>query len=222
MRSWIARTGLAVLWLAATAGIAFAVARATASPAEGTRAETIARPIPLDQRPVTTLQPHTIQPVVSGDGIVVADGDGYALEAPVSPRDRAYQLLTDPVGVKAMILGGPAGFDCPWLGLGQGEDRGVTMRCRIPPDIKVAPGLSGTMVLAMSPPKTVPSLPVTAVVGSAQTGQVVVVQPDGTTSVRQVSLGMADTFWVEITGGLSEGETVLQAPVQADFAMASR
>jgi hypothetical protein len=29
---------------------------------------------------------------------------------------------------------------------------------------------------------------------------------------------MADTFWVEITGGLSEGETVLQNPVQADFA----
>jgi hypothetical protein len=62
------------------------------------------------------------------------------------------------------------------------------------------------------------SLPLTAVVGSAEQGQVIVVAADGTTSVRDVELGVADTFNVAITSGLEPDEQVLAAPVQTDFA----
>jgi len=209
---------LAILWLAVTAGTAFLVARQEAAPAGADRDRLAVPPISIDERQTATRQPRTIQPVVSGDGVVVADGPDFALEAPVSPQALAYQLLRDPVSVKALIVGGPAGFDCPWLGLGQGTEGGVTMRCRVPADVKVVPGLSGTMVLAMAEPTENLALPATAVVGTAGQGQVVVLAPDGTRTVRQVGLGTADAFWVEITAGLAPGETVLAAPVQADFA----
>lgn len=218
---WGARVAFAVLWLAVTAGVAFFVAR-EAAPSESNDDALVAPPIELSDRATTTLERQFVQPVLSGDGSVVADGDGFALEAPVTPQAQAYQLLQEPVSVKALIVGGPAGFDCPWLGLGQGPSGDVTMRCRIPSDIPVVPGLAGTMVLTLVPPVETMVLPVTAVVGAAEQGQVVVVAPDGTTSVRTVEIGISDTFWVEITSGLEPGETVLAAPVQADFAGVSR
>lgn len=216
----IARIALAALWLAVTAGVAFYVAR-QAVPEDHSAIDSVAAPpIAGRQRETTMLEQHIIQPVVSGDGSVVADGDQFNLEAPVSPATLAYQLLQPPVSVKALITGGPAGFDCGWVGLGQGPDGGVTMRCRVPANVKVVPGLTGTMVLAMSEPVKKNALPVTAVVGNAGQGQVIAVDADGTTAVREIGLGVSDNFWIEVTSGLEPGETVFAAPVQADFAVA--
>ncbi len=228
------RIATLVLWIAVTAGIAFLVAR-NADSSTGRSPQLSVPPVEIGQRATATIDTHTIQPILSADGTVVADGTQWAIEALVVPQAQAYQLLTAPVGIKALIDGGPAGFDCAWLGLGQGgsavstEGRrpgagtggsggNVTMRCRIPAGIKVVAGLPATMVLQLTAPQEKPGLPVTAVVGSSGQGQVVVVNADGTTSVRTVGIGIADTFWVEITSGLDPGETVLAAPVQTDFA----
>lgn len=213
----IGRVAMIVAWLLATAGIAFLVSRNEGSSGADGLGALSAPPISTSQRQTVTLQPEVIQPVVSGDGRVVADGADWNIEAPVKPEDQAYRLLQDPVSVKALIVGGPAGFDCGWLGLGQAPDGSMTMRCRIPDDVTVVAGLPATMVLALSEPVETMALPVTAVVGSAEQGEVVVVAADGTTSVRQVGLGVSDTFSIEITSGLDADELVLAAPVQTDF-----
>lgn len=216
---WPARVMIGLAWFIVTAGVAFAVARIGAGDdSDGSESLTAAE-IQIHERQTVTLTEQTIQPVVSSDGTVVQDTDGasWNLEAPVSPQALAYQLLDPPIGVKALIVGGPAGFDCMWIGLGQGPDGSVTMRCRIPSSIRAVAGLQGTMTLQMAAPRAAESLPVTAVIGGAQQGQVIVVSDGGTTSVRDVSLGAADTFWIEITGGLQPDEAVLAVPVQSDY-----
>lgn len=152
--------------------------------------------------------------------------------------------------MKALINGGPTGFDCAWAGLGQAgvggrgavpiggasspepgnnsivdsssklapTATGVTMRCTIPADVRVAAGMTGMMVLQMGKPTTTQALPVTAVIGSAGQGQVVVVKTDKSTEVRTVQLGVSDIYNIQITGGLDPSETVLQNPTQSDFA----
>src|SRR5699024_6882237 len=139
-----------------------------------------------------------------------------------------------PIGVKALIDGGPTGFDCAWVGLAPATGGGdvamagqeisaedaasVTMRCEIPDDIRVVAGMSGTMALEMEEPAAAMALPLSAVVGTAGQGQVVVVQDDGSTEVRPVDLGRSDTFWIEVTNGLEPDEQVLEVPTQADLA----
>jgi hypothetical protein len=255
---WTHRLGLALLWLAATAAVAFLVARAAADDDTGVDVTAPIPPIATDQRATVTLAERTIAPVVSGDGSVMRDPDHdrWLLVAPAATADVAYRLLDPPTGVKALIDGGPAGFDCAWAGLGQpdGSDAapaatpvgeameaflpaaagegpsdpggaatgGVTIRCAIPDDVRVVTGLTGTMVLQLAPPTEALALPVSAVVGSEGQGQVVVVHDDGTTEVHAVEIGAADTFWVEITGGLEPGERVLEFPTQFDFGPGSR
>jgi len=218
---WTHRLMLALLWLVVTAGVAFLVARYAADdPATDITAPL--PPVAASERATATLTEQVIAPIVSGDGTVLRDGDRWLLEAPAEPADVAYRLLDPPTGVKALINGGPAGFDCAWAGLGLGPDGGVTMRCELPAEVRVAAGMSGTMVLQMGDPVTAQALPVQSVIGSEGQGQVVVVTGAGETSLRTVELGAADTFWIEITGGLDPGETVLAAPTQGDFAQAGQ
>lgn len=217
--AWLNRLGLALLWIAVTAGVAFLVAR-NAAPGEATSEGLTVPQVEAGQRATVSLVPQVVQPVLSGDGRVVElDGGGFALEAAVSPEALAYQLLDPPVGIRALIQGGPTGFECAWLGLVQSQETGgMATRCQIPAEIEVVAGLPGTMVLQLAEPTEVQALPISAVVGSNQTGQVIVAAADGTTSVRQVELGTGDTFYIEITAGLEPDETVFLNPVQADFA----
>src|SRR6476659_3245318 len=116
---WTTRIVLVALWVAVTAGVAYFVARHAGGGDPGGAGQLVAPPIALADRQTATLTMQTIQPVLSGDGRVVKDGADWALEAPVTPEAQAYQLLNPPIAVKALIQGGPAGFDCAWLGLGQ-------------------------------------------------------------------------------------------------------
>ena len=154
---------------------------------------------------------------MTGQGQVVAENGGFLLAAPITPEDQAYKLLeTPPIAVKALIVGGPTGFDCAWAGVQQGEG-GMTMRCQIPADILVVEGLSGTMVAQTQPPVEGLCLPATAVIGAAGQGMVVVVGAEGEYETRTVQLGAADSFWVQITGGLDPAEQVLVFPIQSDL-----
>lgn len=236
--SWIKQRVLMLLWIAVTAGIAFLVARNVTTDDETTDLTAPVPPVTTERRSTLTLTEQTIAPVVSGDGTVVRDADDnrWLLVAPATSAEVAYQLLDPPISVQALIDGGPAGFDCAWAGLGQasgGEAMpssrevapthgSVTMRCKIPNDVRVIAGLTGTMVLTMQEPTDALALPVTTVVGSEGQGQVVVVHDDGSTSVRNVELGISDTFWIEITGGLEKNEQVLEFPTQVDFGQRAR
>lgn len=223
IQSTIIRAAKLLAWMLMTGGIAFLVARNTGDQTSAGDANLHVPQIQAEQRQTSSLMTVTIQPTLSGDGTVVeGEKDGtFALQATISPADQAYRLLHDPVGVKALIVGGPAGFDCAWNGL-VNTPSGLMMQCVIPDDIEVVAGLQGTMVLQLDDAADVTGLPVSAVVGTNQTGQVIVLHDDGSAEVRQVDLGRNDTFNVEITGGLDEGEEVFLNPVQSDFSGASR
>ena len=210
------------VWVAATVGIAWLVARNTEPNTDQVDLPSDIPAVAASDRATVSLAEHLIAPVVSGEARVIRDGATFLLEAPAQPADVAYKLLDPPVEVRALIQGGPAGFACPWAGLGQGGDGDVTMRCTIPAEVRVVAGMTGTMVLQMGQPTSTQALPVTAVVGSNDQGQVIVVGADGTTSIRTVQLGASDAFWIEITGGLESTETVLEVPTQRDFGAAGR
>ena len=212
----------ALLWLLVTAGVAFLVARA-AGPADSV-ANVPSDPalIGAGERTTVVMSPKTIGAVTTFDARVVQDGERWLLEAPVTLPEIAYRLIDPPIGVKALISGGPAGFDCPWAGTGQAPDGSVTARCEIPADVRVIPGLAGIIALQFDAPVSAETaLPVSAVLGRSGQGQVVVVGPDGSRSLRPVQLGATDGIWIEITGGLEVEEQVLEFPTQRDFAEAA-
>lgn len=270
--TWINRIIFLLVWIVITAGVSFYVARNAADD----NALDVTAPLPpvaLNQRATVSLAEQTITPVVSADGTVMNYDEIWMLEAPATSADVAYRLLDPPVAVRAQINGGPSGFECTWVGLGQpgvagatpdaseneretratpearhgiegfvplgdgpgpreqpdtggtnenpaSSTAGVTMRCQIPDDVRVAAGMTGLMVLQMGQPHDAQALPVTAVVGEVDQGQVVVVHDDDATEVRTVQLGVSDIYNIEITGGLNPDEVVLQTPTEADFAQA--
>lgn len=238
MRRWSSPSTIILLiamWLLVTVAVALWAASSVARQ-DSVDVTAPLPPIDVSQRATTSLADQTIASVVSANGSVIPGEEGsWILSAPVASDDLAYRLLDPPLGVKAMINGGPSGFDCAWIGLAVAggadlglsatgldpQTTGVTMQCQIPDDIRVVAGLRGKMVLRMTEPSTVPSLPRSAVVGDANQGQVIVVQGDGTLEARVVQLGVADTYHVAITGGLTSDELVMLSPTQADFTQAA-
>lgn len=137
------------------------------------------------------------------------------------PPEQLYRLLSKPTEADVTITGGPAPFTCtgltittplPGEGSGPGENAsgGPTVSCAIPADVTVFAGLQAEMVIAGGIAENVLVVPTTAVEGTAETGNVYVVLPDGSTEVRTVSLGLNDGVMVEITDGLVEGDVILQ------------
>jgi hypothetical protein len=77
-------------------------------------------------------------------------GDTWILESPAANDDIAYRLLDPPVGVRAQINGGPSGFECPWVGLGQSGVTGPD------PATPVASPQNGSAALDLRPLAFVP------------------------------------------------------------------
>ncbi len=170
-------------------------------------------------------------PVIVGQ--TVAIGDAVAQVAPTTfnvsgtlAPEQQYRLLTKPADAQVTITGGPAPFTCtgltittPLAGAGagnpsEGTDQaagtGATAKCAVPAEVTVFSGLAATMSLAGGIAENVLTVPVTAVEGSAGTGNVYVMGEDGTPTPMPVTLGINDGASVVITGGVSEGDMVLQ------------
>jgi multidrug efflux pump subunit AcrA (membrane-fusion protein) len=80
----------------------------------------------------------------------------------------------------------------------------------VPAEVKVFNGLQAEMSIPGGSAENVLVVPVTAVEGIAQAGNVYVPLEDGTTEVRPVVLGINDGDNVHVISGLTEGEMVLQ------------
>ena len=161
-------------------------------------------------------------------GTVVAQiaPPGFYVTATVQPTDR-YRLLNAPTEALVTVTGGPAPFSCtsltittPLAGAATGGDpdqgdpgtggTGTTARCIVPPEVTVFPDLIAQLTISAGIAENVLVVPVTAVLGAAESGVVYVVNEDGTTEERQVTLGLSDGINVEVIDGLDEGEMVLQ------------
>lgn len=236
------RLAIVILLVAFTVATSWYVARQVTDSSGSAVAINPAPTAAIRDREVVTLTEQLIAPVVSANAMVVPneDGDGWVLQATAPSDAIAYKLLDAPIGVKALISGGPSGFECEWIGLGYagggsfGSEIGtskaaiglpenavnVTMLCAVPADIRAAHGMNGMMVIQTAPPTKAMTLPLTAVNGTAGQGQVVVVKSDGSTEIRTVELGASDTYNIEIVSGLDASEQVLLYPVQQDFTAA--
>lgn len=169
------------------------------------------------------------QQTTAGTAIAQIAPPGFYVTASVQPTDR-YRLTSAPSEATVTVTGGPAPFTCTGLTVttplagassGSGEDpgtgdpnagSGTTARCVVPADVTVFPDLVAQLTISAGVAENVLVVPVTAVLGSAESGVVyVVIDPEtGETEERPVTLGLSDGINVEIVDGLEEGELVMQ------------
>lgn len=154
------------------------------------------------------------QNVAIGDSIAVVSTGQFDAVAEVEP-ELLYRLYEPPMRIVVKIDRGPAPFDCSFGSLGTDstapttEDSKVHLRCRIPLAQRVFPGVRGRMAVTTGHVEQAILVPLTAVEGSADTGFVTLVLPDGVKERRQVVLGITDGSRIEIKAGLSGGDTIL-------------
>lgn len=173
------------------------------------------------------------QQVTVGDAVGRIAPPTFNVTASIPPEQQ-YRLTTQPTDAQVTITGGPAPFTCTGLtistplagqdagsggsgdGGGAGEPGGgsttggATVRCAVPTDVRVFAGLAAELTIAGGVAEDVLVVPTTAVEGGSGTGVVHVMAEDGATEPREVTLGLSDGIQVQVTGGLEEGEMILQ------------
>jgi len=175
--------------------------------------------------------------VIHGQAVTIGDTTGqvapptYSVSGSLSP-EQLYRLVTEPTEASIAITNGPAPFTCTGLristplagadaggtggatdqtpGSGGGSTSGTTVSCAIPAGVTVFPGLAAQITIAGGKAENVLVVPTTAVQGSAESGVVWFVLPDGSTEERPVTLGMNDGISVQVLEGLAEGDLINQ------------
>jgi hypothetical protein len=161
--------------------------------------------------------------------------EGFALRAAVE-GPAIYRLYSQPISARGQIKGGPGPFDCPLLSrvptsgdlagtpdvtMTEGATEGgsgsfvaegpaggtLTISCAVPSDVEVFAGMPAIIALTTAEVHDVLVLPVEAVAGSADQGEVLLETPKGV-EVREVDLGPTDGLRIQIVGGLAEGDVV--------------
>lgn len=143
--------------------------------------------------------------------------DGFALVAQLDAAT-AYRLYTLPRGARGQITDGPGPFDCALADpvpepVSGSDPPAMSLTCVVPGNLAVFAGMPGVMAVTTAVATSVLTLPVEAVAGSAQQGQVWLVDAAGQRHLRTVTLGITDGVQIQIVSGVREGDTVaLPAP----------
>jgi len=183
---------------------------------------------------LTTLDVLEDQVVAVGDAVGSISPGTLSVTATLTQADQ-FRLLSAPSTADVTVQGGPAPFTCTGLtlgavpaapGTGQTADPaadpadaggGTSARCAVPSGTPVFAGMAATVAVRAGTATDVLTLPITAVQGSVRAGNVWVVGDDGTPVETPVTLGLTDGQLIEVTGGLTEGQTVLEfVPVTDD------
>ncbi|MCM8555974.1 biotin/lipoyl-containing protein [Streptomyces sp. STCH 565 A] len=167
---------------------------------------------------ITNILASSGEAVPGGIAVFSLQDRSFALQADIAPSDR-YRLksLSADNQVRASIDNGPGPFSCPSLGGPQlSEDGNLSLLCTVPEDVTVFAGLKGIMAVSLERQQNALTLPISAVAGSADTGQVNLVQESGEIVHRDVKLGITDGVRIEIRSGLSEGQRVATQPPSLD------
>lgn len=168
-----------------------------------------------------TLDALVDQVVAVGDDIGSISPGTLSVTAPLNQADQ-FRLLSAPATVDVTVQGGPSPVSCTGLTLDAapapagsdpaadpaasppGGGTGTTARCAVPPGTPIFAGMSPSVAVQAGPATDVLTLPITAVQGSVQAGNVWVVGDDGAPVGTPVTLGLTDGQLIEVTGGLTE------------------
>jgi len=173
------------------------------------------------------------QETTVGTSIASISTGTYSATGTISAAQQ-YQLTQAPTSATITIKSGPAPFACNNLKIGtgtasaptnstaapkdstdtsSGDATTVQVRCAVPADKKVFPGLKATISIAVGEAKGALTVPLTAVQGNYATGKVWLV-PDPAKPTKTVEttvkLGINDGNQIVVTSGLKEGDSILQ------------
>ena len=173
------------------------------------------------------------QETTVGTSIASNSTGTYSATGTISAAQQ-YQLTQAPTSATLTIKPGPAPFARGNLKIGtgtasaptnstaapkdttdasSGDGTTVQVRCAVPADKKVFPGLKATISIAVGEAKGALTVPLTAVQGNYATGKVWVV-PDPAKPTKTVEttvkLGINDGNQIVVTSGLKEGDSILQ------------
>ncbi|MEZ0490944.1 secretion protein HlyD [Kineococcus sp. TBRC 1896] len=186
---------------------------------------------------LATLDVLAGQDVAVGQDVATVSPGTLTISAPLTQAEQ-YRLLTPPTSAQVTVPGGPGAFECTGLRTGtppvtgdggstggapSGFDpytgmpadpstamTGANVTCAVPDGVQVFAGLSAAVEVTAGQATGVLLAPVTAVQGTVGTGKVWTVAEDGSTTETPVTLGLTDGQNVEVTGGVTEGQQVLQ------------
>jgi hypothetical protein len=88
------------------------------------------------------------------------------------------------------------------------SDEGSLVVCSAPAGLTLIEGMPCLIALTTAQTIDAVSLPVEAVAGISQRGQVYVVRADGAKVIRDVELGITDGTFVQVTSGIEVGDTI--------------
>lgn len=157
------------------------------------------------------------QVVVAGEEMVSISPSRFDVVATV-PQFELFNFYTTPQSIQATVPQGPQPFACTFISIGGNlEGRSATalqiqpvdLRCQVPVDLPVFPGVRAKVSVTTGVVDNAILLPASAVVRHGDFGVVWVVQNGKPAERRQVTLGISDGHVVQIVGGLSSGEKVL-------------
>jgi hypothetical protein len=166
------------------------------------------------------------QEVAVGDVIGTISPGTLSVQGTLS-ADQQYRLVGAAGEAQVTLKGGPAPFTCTGLTIGgppagaaepgapaQGDPAETstgTVRCAVPADVTAFAGLGAEIAITNGDAADVVVVPISAVLGSAQSGKVWVVPSEGAEpEEREVALGLTDGTQVQVTDGLAAGDRVLE------------
>lgn len=194
------------------------------NPETGEQTVTPRAPI-VTRETVTAPRAGTLQMATLKDQVVsVGDDVASVLPGTLSvtgtlTADQQYRLLGAPGEAEVALNGGPAPFLCTGLRIGapagQPDDGGTEgaagqVTCGVPAEVTAFAGLGATMDIVNGTAEDAVVVPVTAVQGSVQSGNVWLVGDDGEPVETTVVLGLTDGEVVQVTEGLAVGDEILQ------------
>lgn len=154
--------------------------------------------------------------VSSGTAIAEVRLVGFAVEANVEASDSYRLLAGSELTGSASIDVGPGPFDCPIVqpsGTDVEESNPdvevltTTVLCLIPDEVRSVTDVPATLLVSNAVVENALILPVTAVRGLVDTGEVNLIE-NGSVVVQPVELGVTDGVNIEIVAGLGEGDEV--------------
>lgn len=174
----------------------------------------------------TLAMPTLKDQVVSvGDTVGQVSPGSLSASGTLTP-DQQYRLVGAPGEAMVTLKGGPAPFPCtnlrigavaPTAGTPSDDDTpgaagpSGTITCALPGDVTAFPGLGADLEIVNGTATDAVVVPVTAVQGTVQKGNVWFVASEGAEpEQREVGLGLTDGEVVQITEGLAVGDKVLQ------------